>query len=235
MVFKNLRLSISRFMSNHRFLFLLSFMLMLIAFQPFAKALSGFKVILSIILSVTLISSIYSISQKKYNTVFSIFVALPLLVSFWVPFFYQSRWVDLLGDVCGVIFFAFIVVAILRHTLRQDEITGDLIAGAAVVYLIMAMMWSYAYRFIETVQPGSFSASQSQDIEQFFYFLYYSFVTITTLGYGDIAPITIAAKSFAILEAVIGQLYLVIMVAWLVGRHISQSMEKKAFLKKPQD
>ncbi len=58
-------------------------------------------------------------------------------------------------------------------------------------------------------------------------FLYYSFVTITTLGYGDIFPVSTAAKSCAILEAVIGQLYLVITVAWLVGVHISQAMAKK--------
>ncbi len=57
--------------------------------------------------------------------------------------------------------------------------------------------------------------------------MYYSLVTITTLGYGDIFPVSTAAKSCAILEAVIGQLYLVITVAWLVGAHISQSIGKK--------
>ncbi len=57
--------------------------------------------------------------------------------------------------------------------------------------------------------------------------MYYSLVTITTLGYGDIFPVSTAAKSCAILEAVIGQLYLVITVAWLVGAHISQAIGKK--------
>jgi len=76
--------------------------------------------------------------------------------------------------------------------------------------------------------PGSFSFAQSQSAESHFPLLYYSYVTITTLGYGDIAPISTAAKSCAMLEAVVGQLYLVITVAWLVGAHISQSMGKKS-------
>ena len=83
------------------------------------------------------------------------------------------------------------------------------------------------------IQPGSFAIAQSQIFGDQSPFLYYSFVTITTLGYGDIFPVTTAAKSCAILEAVIGQLYLVITVAWLVGVHISQSMMKKSNIDKP--
>jgi hypothetical protein len=132
------------------------------------------------------------------------------------------------GIVSGIAFFAFINIFILRFIFSREKITKDLIAGAAVVYLLTAIMWTYAYRFIEMIQPGSFTIAQSQSIGDQSPFLYYSFVTITTLGYGDIFPVTTAAKYCAILEAVIGQLYLVITVAWLVGVHISQSMDKKS-------
>ena len=77
------------------------------------------------------------------------------------------------------------------------------------------------------IQPGSFSIAPGHSLEHQFSFLYFSMVTLTTLGYGDIFPITTAAKACAILEAVIGQLYLVITIAWLVGAQISQSMQKK--------
>lgn len=59
-------------------------------------------------------------------------------------------------------------------------------------------------------------------------FIYYSFITITTLGYGDITPLTDVARSFAITEAVIGQIYLVLLVARLVGIHIAQSTSKES-------
>ncbi|MBW2410331.1 MAG: two pore domain potassium channel family protein, partial [Deltaproteobacteria bacterium] len=100
------------------------------------------------------------------------------------------------------------------------------IAGAAVVYLLLAIVWAYAYRAIGVIQPGSFAIADAQNITQSLA-LYYSFVTITTLGYGDIFPVTTAAKSCAILEAIIGQLYLVITIALLVGVYVSQSLAKK--------
>ena len=90
-------------------------------------------------------------------------------------------------------------------------------------------MWTFAYRILELIQPGSFSAPQALNPGSGdFSFLYYSLVTLTTLGYGDITPATTAAKVFSSLEAVIGQLYLVITVAWLVGMHVSKSVEKKS-------
>ena len=124
--------------------------------------------------------------------------------------------------------FCFIIMIILTFIFNQDRITKDLIGGAAVVYLLMAVTWTFAYRLIEIIHPGSFSIAESQSLGNSGPFLYYSFVTLTTLGYGDIFPTTSAAKSCAILEAVIAQLYLVITVARLVGVYIQQSWEKKS-------
>jgi voltage-gated potassium channel len=91
----------------------------------------------------------------------------------------------------------------------------------------MALMWTFIFVAVETLHPGSFNIPEGQNIEASRYFLYYSFVTLTTLGYGDITPATSITRSLCILEAVIGQLYLVVQVAWLVGVHVSQSMLKK--------
>jgi len=110
----------------------------------------------------------------------------------------------------------------------QKKVTRDLIVGAAVVYLFMALMWTFIFVVVETLHPGSFNLPEGQNIEATRQFVYYSFVTLTTLGYGDITPITTMARSLCILEAVIGQLYLVVQVAWLVGVHVSQSMFKKS-------
>jgi hypothetical protein len=89
-------------------------------------------------------------------------------------------------------------------------------------------MWTFIFVVVETLHPGSFKIPEVQGLETTRQFVYYSFVTLTTLGYGDITPITSMARSLCILEAVIGQLYLVVQVAWLVGVHVSQSMMKRA-------
>jgi hypothetical protein len=90
------------------------------------------------------------------------------------------------------------------------------------------MMWALIFSLVESLQPGSFTMAQSQVQDSKFPFYYYSFVTITTLGYGEITPVTDIARSFAFLEAVIGQIYLVVLVARLVGINISQSIERRS-------
>jgi hypothetical protein len=92
----------------------------------------------------------------------------------------------------------------------------------------MALMWTFIFVVVETLHPGSFNLPEDLNIAATRQFVYYSFVTLTTLGYGDITPITSMARSLCILEAVIGQLYLVVQVAWLVGVHVSQSVLKRS-------
>ena len=224
---KNGRLPLGLATIEGRFFYLLIFILMQIAIQPIDEAIGKYGILLDLIITAILVSAICAISQRKNSRIAGVLLAIPLLLSLWLDFL-KSTWLHMSGIVSGIAFFAFINIFILRFIFSREEITKDLIAGAAVVYLLTANMWNYVYRFIEMIHPGSFTIAQSQSIGDQSPFLYYSFVTITTLGYGDIYPVTTAAKSCAILEAVIGQLYLVITVAWLVGVHISQLMEKKS-------
>ena len=220
------RLPLGQILFRGRFLYLLVYILVLIAIQPFDEAFSKFGLLLDIIVSIIMVSAIYAVSEKPWHTVIGILLAVPLLGIIWTKRFYKIEWLQIPETIIGIAFFGFIIAIILKFIFNEDEIKGDLIAGAAAVYLLMAIAWAYAYRAIGVIQPGSFAIADAQNITQSLS-LYYSFVTITTLGYGDIFPVTTAAKSCAILEAVVGQLYLVITIAWLVGVHVSQIVAKK--------
>lgn len=211
-----------------RFFSLLIFLLIMLAIQPLDEVIGRYRIFVDITVTAILVSAIYAISQKKTHAIAGILLAIPVLASIWVAYFFTYPRLQMAGIASGIVFFAFIIILCLRFIFSRDEITTDLIAGAAVVYLLAAVMWAYAYSLIEIIRPGSFAVALPQSLGERASFLYYSFVTITTLGYGDIFPATTAAKSCAILEAVIGQLYLVITVAWLVGIHISQSLAKKS-------
>ncbi len=134
----------------------------------------------------------------------------------------------LVGRVSMVMFYILVIINILTFIFKQDEVSRDLIVGAAVVYLLMALMWSNLYIMLETLSPGSFDLPDGQLQNSRYLFIYYSFVTITTLGYGDVTPLTSMASSVSALEALVGQLYLIITVAFLVGVHVSQSIQKKS-------
>ncbi len=89
-------------------------------------------------------------------------------------------------------------------------------------------MWAFIFSVLEIIHPGSFAIGEGQIEVGRLLFIYYSFVTITTLGYGDITPLTAPANAFSSIEAVTGQIYLVVLVARLVGMHIAQSMDRKS-------
>ena len=124
------------------------------------------------------------------------------------------------------LFFAVMLAALFSHILAAREVTTDLIIGAASTYFLIGFLWAFVFFFIETLSPGSFRLEEaSADLES--QFIYYSFVTLATVGYGDITPASMLARSYSVLEAIIGQLYLAVLVAGLVGLRISQSPQRE--------
>ena len=94
-------------------------------------------------------------------------------------------------------------------------------------YFLLGLVWSSIFSILEFLQPGSFDIPQSLHTESLS-FTYYSYVTLTTLGFGDITPLTAQARSLSILEAITGQMYLATLVARLVAINIVQSMKKQS-------
>lgn len=215
-------------LSERRFLILMVSVLLLLALSPLLDAFIGLQMLLNLFLSVIMVSGIFAVSHKKYLKIIASLLALPMLVAIWASYvMVESPGLFLLGEVCGILFFALVSVVILSFIFRTKEVTQELIYGAVVVYLFLGLMWGFIYLLMESLQPGSFSlaSSRSDDLRDAFF--YYSFVTLSTLGYGDISPMSNVARNYSLLEAVIGQIYLTVLVARLVGMHISQSMEKK--------
>jgi voltage-gated potassium channel len=201
-----------------RLLVLLFGMLVL---APLLHEAFGLFFLEDVFLTAVFIYATYSFSRNKLLLSALIGLALPALFSTWAVDIVQARWLAVLGGVCDAAFAATLTVAILVHVFRERHVSTDVIAGAIVAYLLMAVMWSQVYFVLEILHPGSFSLAHGVGPATHAVFRYFSIVTITTVGYGDITPATAAARAFANLEAIVGQLYLVIQVAWLVGMHVS--------------
>ena len=213
---------------KERFPSLLIFIIAMLILGPLFEEFVKLSILMDILWSAIFVSAIYAVSQKKRHIVIAVLLALPMLGSIWTKYFVQNKALLVVGSLCGAAFFLFAIIQMLIFIYGHKEVTRDLIVGAAVVYLFMALMWTFIFVVVETLHPGSFNLPEGQGFEATRQFVYYSFVTLTTLGYGDITPISSLARSLCVLEAVIGQLYLVVQVAWLVGVHVSQSMLKRA-------
>ena len=107
--------------------------------------------------------------------------------------------------------------------LKSNEISANRVVGAVSLYLLFGSLWALAYAVVEMLNPGSFSGF-SQPITQGWTtdWLYFSFVTMTTLGYGDLAPLSATARTLAYMQAVFGQFYIAILVAGLVSAYITE-------------
>jgi len=158
--------------------------------------------------------------QSKHRIPFIALTVITLVV----------RWTDIVTDhtafsvsssalvASWLIYTIYLVVAAL---FRIKQPSMNAIMGAIVAYLLAAVAFSSLFEIIEMYQPGSFSGIPDGNVlrELENAFLYFSLVSITTMGYGDIVPVSELARSFATLEGAFGTLYLAVMIARLVGLH----------------
>ncbi len=123
----------------------------------------------------------------------------------------------------------FIIVAVWcigTHVFTSREISANRVVGAITLYLLFGVLWAISYAVIERANTGSFTGV-SEPLTQGWStdWLYFSFVTMTTLGYGDVTPISATARTFSYLQAVFGQFYIAILVAGLVSAYIAQHLD----------
>jgi len=209
-----------------RFLLLLVSLIAMMVLEPFLFHYTRLWFLIDIFFSIILLTSIYAVSEKKSTALVALLLAIPKLATLWIESLTSYTSVAFLDSILGIAFLGFIIFLILRHIFRQEDVTLETIYGAIVVYILIGLLWVFLYKMTEILHPGSFSiAAEIAASKKTMY--YFSFVTLTTLGYGDITPATDPAKSLVMLEAVVGQMYIAVLIARLVGMHISQSLLKK--------
>lgn len=127
-----------------------------------------------------------------------------------------AHWVQVLAHLVHILFLILTILLILRHVFRDVAVGADMILGAVCAYLLIGFTFNQIYSLVDTLQPDSFKGGISVQQDGG----YFSLVTLSTLGYGDMVPVRGLARSIAALEAVVGQLYIAVIVARLVGLHM---------------
>lgn len=208
-----------------RHLLLLSSLLLLFVITPMVEAFRHGVLIMNAVAAFVLLAGSYTLTERK--RLFAVAVALSgiSIMASWILLITQQPWAAILSHSCVIVLITYFSVTILDYVLRGTRITLDKIFAAVCVYLLIGYAWTFAYALIDELQPGSFvvlttTAPLNSYVARVLEMRYLSFMTLTTVGYGDVVPHSDAARTLAALEAVAGQIYLTVLIARLVGLHI---------------
>jgi len=198
-----------------------------LAQQFFAKSVQHLvqsATVITLVVAVWGVNSENSILRK--NLVFPLAILAVALISAWL----DNKNFAYIHLIMLLVFFISTANKTIKQVLFTGEIDGNKILGAICLYLLMGLIWAILYTLLELGFTGSFQnmSSALQWYALFPDFIYFSFVTITTLGFGDISPLQPVAKFLVYMEAIIGQFYLAILVASLVGSHMTAHSSKHA-------
>jgi len=207
-----------------RHLLLLISILVLFMVSPFVVTLHHGLLILNIVGATIMVAGSYALSDRKQLFRTAIFLSAISIVATCLLLAFPQHWAVLVSHSSIILLAAFFCVSILAYVLHSGRVTSDRIFAAICVYLLIGFAWSYVYALLDEMQPGSFAAltetGRNDYVARVMQLRYFSFMTLTTVGYGDVLPRSSAARTMAALEAIMGQIYLAVLVARLVGLHI---------------
>lgn len=208
---------------------LISMMLLLLLFIfvliPAVNPEGSGDTVIKIIYSLLLLTGILSVAGSRKYINFIIMLSIISLLINWISHFQPTRMVLTANDFGAIILNLFFAIVILVKTFLPGDITYYRIAGSVVVYLLLGLIFMFGFHAVYMLAgTSSFNNLNGGNSKEF---LYFSFVSLTTVGYGDITPVHPLARSLANLESLIGQLYPAILIARLVSMELESSSRKR--------
>ena len=215
-----------------RYVYLLSGLLAYLAAAPVAiQYLPRVDyVLVDLALVLVLVAGVRSLMGVKWMFRIGVTLAVTWVTLEVVYLFSQAESLVIMILLVALVFVALVGFIAMKDVLYGGEVDQNRLMGAMCVYLLIGLAWAFVFTLIHVVSPTSFEgiAGPTTDAHaQAIRFLYYSFVTLTTLGYGEITPASPIAQTLAYMEAVSGQFYLTILVAALVGMRLSRRQSSK--------
>ena len=178
---------------------------------------------------IVLLAAAYAVSGRGRGFRVTLLLGVPALLSQLAEFNADNFWLETLRYSATPLFLFWVCILLLKDiALRIRTVTLELIMGSVSIYLLLGIGFALVFASIEHLQPGSFAGLEDIAVtgDRIPTFLYYSFVTITTLGYGDISPVMPYSMTASYVLAILGQLYLAILVARLVAMYIGRPGNK---------
>ncbi|MBI1852188.1 MAG: two pore domain potassium channel family protein [Planctomycetes bacterium] len=217
---------------NWRFIFLLISLLLAFGIAPFVENHPIGVLALGVFLAAILVAGILATSDQRHVFIGALSLAALTVITLVlavttanIEFVFGSR-------AAMALFFAVTGARILAHVVKDERVTADKLYGAVCVYLLIGLTWAFVYSILELAEPGTFVVAPSRpgsatpssgQVGEVFELTYYSFTTLTTVGFGDVTARTGPARALSAIEALAGQIYVAVLIARLVSLQVAYS------------
>jgi hypothetical protein len=199
---------------------LLVALVVLLVSAPFVEELEGGHFILSLLFSLVLIAAVFAVANRKRSLVIALVLAIPAIIARWINQLRPDLVHPTVFLVCALVLLAFVIGHLLYFVLRAPVVNVDVLCASIAAYLMLGLTWTVAYWLVDQLTPGgafSFNTTRGAHSMNGFTGFYFSFITLSTVGYGDITPVSQAARWLAAMEAMTGLLYVAVLIARLVS------------------
>jgi len=210
-----------------RFLFFLLALVILLLVSPFLDNSRAHEAYFVVLFALVMVSAVRIASDRRSHRIVALALGVPwLALSLW-GLVWQHIDITIGTNLLFMIFNSYVLGIVLSNVVSAVDVDFDILLGAASVYLLIGIIWTISYSVIHLLEPGAFTLISGEPRPFFHQFLYFSLTTLTTLGYGDITPLSPFAQIWSTLEAVVGTLYIALLVARLVGMYQSQRSQRR--------
>jgi hypothetical protein len=195
---------------------------------PIGRLVGVGMLIGSITFSLLLISGVAAVSERRAPTLLVTGLVIVTIALRWMTHVVSGVVIEMADALSGLVCLGLMAGVVGIQVFRKGPITAHRIQGAVAVYLLLGLIWGFAYELMLILVPHSFHPADMGDNPAVLtsHLIYFSFVTLTTVGYGDITPAHPIVRSLAILEALVGQLYPAILIGRLVALELSARQSK---------
>jgi hypothetical protein len=212
---------------KNRHLLLFISVLLFILIPPFIP--SGFfsGIFVTILLSIVTIQSVYILVENEKKLKYGYAVGFLVLAVIWITHFLDRPDIEYeVTNTLLLVYFTYILYLLMKHMIRKKSVDLNMILMAVTVYLLFAVAGGFLFALLDQLYENAFNISESASF-QLIDFIYYSFVTITTLGYGDVLPLREETRIPAAILATGGQFYIAVVIAVLVSKYSSSQNGKQ--------
>lgn len=215
--------TVTRITGHKGFRNLLFFLLIYIFGSPFLIHFPSLSLVAHASLTVTLFFSVYAVQKRQNHRTIAMILLMPVLLLYWFGIYDIIPFGRLGSYLLFILYFGLLVATFISQITHFREVTLSVIYATLCLYLIIGLLWGSLYAALFELDPTSYSGAllDNHTGNPLSIFNYFSMVTLTTLGYGDITPQTPGAGALCQLEAIVGQFFIAVVVAWLVGQFVS--------------